>query len=154
MAPPDDRQAGPNRSEEPLADLPAAEEGHSGRGEGDQDEGGEAGRSGHPEPERVAARRAWRRRGPLRLVRGRWGLGWELREVADPTQAGGIPHDDDQRLVTCLDAAGRVDRVARLEERQVLSRLAGQDDRPDGRTVVDRDAVGRQVDDEAANPDG
>ena len=88
-----------------------------------------------------AAMRRRRRSG----TRGR-GVGGK----GDPRRIG----DDDRELAfDRLHGPARVDRIARLDERKELGSLALEDDEGGGRPVVDPDAAGFEVGDEAADAD-
>ena len=62
--------------------------------------------------------------------------------------------DDDRELAfDRLHGPARVDRIARLDERKELGSLALEEDEGGGRPVVDPDAAGFEVGDEAADAD-
>ena len=68
----------------------------------------------------------------------------------DPRRIG----DDDRELAfDRLHGPARVDRIARLDERKELGSLALEEDEGGGRPVVDPDAAGFEVGDEAADAD-
>ena len=65
-----------------------------------------------------------------------------------------VVHDDGRTVRRLLDAADGVDGVVGLEQRQELEGTGLEDDDPDGGPVVEQQAVGPKVDDQATDPDG
>ena len=54
---------------------------------------------------------------------------------------------------SCFDSSDRVERIVGFDHRQELERGAAQHDPADRGPVIEREPVGPQVDDEAADPD-
>ena len=73
--------------------------------------------------------------------------------IARQEQPAGVIDDDDRPVGPCLDAADDVEGVVRLDQGEAVERR-GPKDHPAGRgPVVEREAIGAQVDDQPADAD-